>query len=131
MGAGDGKTSGSGSISPFGPPSGQAGAGSASGGANMVKDPMPEAEGGANLVKEQTLEKGGGADMAKNTASPQKSGSFRDPSSVPAGGAYPFGKGGAQPAPSRTSPSSGYYPGSAPAGSGGPNRKPFKLTGNK
>ncbi len=131
--AGNGSKSGDGKTSAFGPASG----GKAGGPVNLVKDPAGNAPGGEghNFVADPDgnkdksggnnfVAKPGGSDMVPT----QKNGSFRDPKSVPAGGPTPFIKGGAEPSPTRTPPKSGFAAGSAP---GGPNRKPFKLTGSK
>lgn len=128
--AGNGDKSGDGKTSPYGPASG----GKSGGGVNFVKDPSGNGGGGQGLNVLVTpegsgnksgannfVEKPGGSDMVPG----QKTGTHRDPKSVPAGGPTPFVKGGAEPPATRTAPKSGYAAGSAP---GGPDRKPFKFT---
>ncbi len=127
--AGNGNKSGDGKSSPYGAPSG----GNAGGGHNFVKDPaVPSAGGSGNNFLEKPegsgvksggnnfVEKPGGDGMVPA----QKSGTLRNPSSVPKGGPTPFVKGGADPAATRTAPKSGFAAGSSPAG---PDRKNFKV----
>ena len=128
--AGNGSTSGNGKTSAFGPPSGgKAGSGvdfvakadgtsGGAGGNNFFTDPSGggDKSGGNNFA-----EKPGGSDMVPE----QKNGSTRNPTSIPAGGLTPFVKGGAEPAPSRTPPKSGFAAGSNPGS--GPDRKPYKV----
>ena len=128
--AGNGKTSGDGKTSPFGSPGG----GASSGGNDFVANPSPATGGGGNNFVEKPegggesggannfVEKPGGDDMVPA----QKTGTYRNPTSVPAGGPTPFVKGGATPPADRTAPKSGFGVGSAPEG--GPNRKPFKVS---
>ena len=121
-----GDKSGDGKTSPF--------KGSGDGkGNDFLKNPGGAGGGkGNNFIANPDAgqDKSGGNNFVKNPAGDsmsmdQKKGVYRNPTSVPEGGPTPFIKGGAQPAPTRTSPKEGLSAGSSP---GGPSRKPFKVT---
>jgi hypothetical protein len=128
--AGNGSMSGDGKTSPFGPADG----GKPAGGNDFMKNPAGTSSGNGNdfiANPSGTGDKSGGNDFIANPggnmATPtQQKGSYENKESVPEGGKLPFVKGGAEPSTVRTDPKSGFAVGSAP---GGPNRKPYKLTG--
>jgi hypothetical protein len=131
--ADNGKSSGDGKTSPFGPPSGQAS--KPSGGNNFVKNPGGSYVGGKpnDFIQNPggNANKGDGHDFVTSPGGPmaevpkQKSGSFRNESSVPKGGPTPFVQGGAEPAPGRKGNKEGFNAGGGPSG---PMKKPFKVS---
>lgn len=92
---GDGKSSGTGTQSPFGDGKGNVGAGGSTMGNDFVKNPAgsggPTA--GHNFVKDGQSPPGGasssGINAAKTTKGPQPQGALRCPDSIPQGGIWP------------------------------------------
>jgi hypothetical protein len=130
--AGNGSASGDGKSSPYGSPSGSGGKG---GGNDFVKNPggAGDSRGSGNNFVEKPdggSSKEGGNNFAEKPGGSmetpkQKTGTYRCPASVPAGGPSPFVPGGADPQAPRKAPKSGFGVGTAPAG---PDRKPFKVS---
>jgi hypothetical protein len=95
---GDGKTSGSGSSSPFGNGKGGVGAGGPKAGVDFVKNPAGQGgpSTGHNFVKDGQSPPGSGvgngtvnaAKTAEGMTQPE--GTLRCPDSIPQGGIYPF-----------------------------------------
>jgi hypothetical protein len=128
--AGEGKTSGDGKTSPYGPSNGGNGS---KGGHDFVKDPAGGGEKGKgfNFLTDPsgTGPKGTGNNFVDNPGGgemtpKQKSGSYRNESSVPSGGTLPFVPGGGDPSAARKAPTGGFAVGTAPKG---PDRKPFSV----
>jgi hypothetical protein len=130
--ADNGSKSGDGKTSPFGPAQGE---GSKGGGVNLIKNPggNPPPGKGHDFITEPdgNNAKGSGNDFVKNPGGSmaevpkQKTGTYRNESSVPKGGPTPFVQGGAEPAPGRKGNKEGFNAGGGPSG---PMHKPFKVS---
>jgi hypothetical protein len=123
--AGNGDKSGDGKTSPFTGGSGGTGndflknPGGAGGGSgnNFLQNPEGKGEKGKS---NNFVEKAGGSMSTPD----QKTGSYENKTSVPAGGKTPFIKGGTEPAPSRKDPKGGFAAGGGP----GDTKKPYKVS---